>query len=176
MLEILKNRRSIRKYENKRIEQEKLAKLLKAVLLSPTSKNKRPWEFIVVEDTQTMQELSKAKKGGSQFLKNAPLAIVITADSGISDVWVEDASIASITLQYAAESLGLGSCWVQIRNRENDEGASEQYVQDLLGIPKEKHVESIIAIGYPAEEKEPHSDDELLYDKIYRGKYGQAYQ
>ncbi|WP_350345148.1 nitroreductase family protein [Proteinivorax tanatarense] len=176
MIELLINRRSVRSFKETPIERKKVETLIKAALLSPSSKNKRPWEFIIVDDKKMLERLSKSKTNGSTFLKNAPMAFVVVADSEVSDVWVEDASIASITLQYTAETLNLGSCWVQIRNRTNEKGASEQYVQQLLNIPKNKQVESIIAIGYPDEKKKTYSEDQLLYEKIYKGRYGERYR
>ena len=74
-------------------------------------------------------KLAKSKQHGSEFLKNAPLAIVICADSTKSDVWVEDCSIAAIIIQLTALSLGLGSCWAQIRDRQHDyEITAEGYI------------------------------------------------
>ena len=73
MLEILKNRRSIRKYKDKKVEDEKIEQLIYAALLSPTSRNFYSWEFIVVDDKEIIGGLSKAKTSGSAFLKDAPL-------------------------------------------------------------------------------------------------------
>lgn len=171
-LELLKQRRSIRKYEDRPVEQDKLDKILKAALLSPSSRGLKPWEFIVVTDKDLLKKLSKCKEHSAQFLENAPLGIVVIADPEKCDVWVEDASIASIIIQITAQSLGLGSCWIQIRKRmAPDNRKAEDYVKELLGIPEHYSVESIIAIGYPAEEKKPYSEDQLLYDKIHLNKY-----
>lgn len=171
-LELLKQRRSIRKYEDRPVEQDKLDKILKAALLSPSSRGLKPWEFIVVTDKDLLKKLSKCKEHSAQFLENAPLGIVVIADPEKCDVWVEDASIASIIIQLTAQSLGLGSCWIQIRKRmATDNRKAEDYVKELLGIPEHYSVESIIAIGYPAEEKKPYSEDQLLYDKIHLNKY-----
>ena len=89
-----------------------------------------------------------------------------------SYVWVEDCSIASILVQIVALSLGIGSCWIQIRNRmHNKETTSEKYVQRLLGIPEYVKVESIISIGYPAEEKAGIPKEKLQYNKVRVNKY-----
>ena len=167
MLEILKNRRSIRKYKDKKIEDKKIEQLIHAALLSPTSRNFYSWEFMVVDNKETIGELSKAKASGSAFLKDAPLAFVVLGDPQISDVWVEDASIASIIIQLTAQSLGLGSCWIQIRKRDHDDKTtSEDYVKDLLGIPEGKRVESIISIGYPNEDRLAHKIEDLIFDNV----------
>ena len=99
MLEILKNRRSIRKYEDKKIEAGKVEQLKHAALLSPTSKNLYSWEFIIVEDKEIIKGLSKARPAGSAFLEDAPLAFVVLGNPRVNDVWIEDASIASIIIQ-----------------------------------------------------------------------------
>ena len=106
-------------------------------------------------------------------MKNAPLAIVVCADPEKSDVWVEDTAIASILLHLAATDLGLGSCWIQIRLREHDaQQTAQEYIAELLGLKKEMAVESIIAVGYAAEEKSGHPRSSLLYDKVNFEQYG----
>ena len=155
MLELLKKRKSVRNFSLKAVEKKKIDMLLQAALLSPSSRNHDPWKFIAVTDKDLIAELSGSKKSGSAFLKNAPLVIAVTADTEKSDVWVEDSSIASILIQLEAESLGLGSCWVQIRKREADAGEkSEDYVKRILNIPEKHGVVSLIGIGYPEKEEE----------------------
>ena len=107
---LIRTRRSIRRYENKPIEAEKIDLLLEATLRPPSSNNRQPWEFVVVTDKDLLEQLSSAKPHGAGFLKDAPLGIVVCADPGKCDVWVEDASIAATFIHLAAASLGLGSC------------------------------------------------------------------
>lgn len=172
MIELLRKRRSIRKFQDKSIELEKIEKLEEAALRAPTSRNIMPWEFIFISDKITLQKLSKAKQHGSAFVAGAALAIVVCGDTTKTDVWVEDCSIASIILQLTGLEMGLGSCWVQIRNRKHNESESaEEYIQRLLGIPEHYAVESIIALGYPAEEKEPIPYSSLPLEKIHSEKF-----
>lgn len=176
MLDMLQKRRSIRKFKETDIPPEIIDKLVKAALLSPSSRSIRPWEFILVTDREMLNKLSQSKEHGAAFLKNAPLGIVVLADEEKCDVWVEDTSIASIVIQLVAESLGLGSCWIQIRNRpHNTEVTAEKYIQDLLNIPNNIRVESIIAVGYPDEQKSPYQDEDLKFEKVYAHKYGKRY-
>ncbi len=177
MLDILRRRRSIRKYREDRIEPEKIEQLIKAALLAPSSRNLKPWEFIVVDDRDLLKKLAESKEHGSAFLKGAALGIVVMADPEKCDVWIEDTSIASIILHLMAESMGLGSCWIQIRARRHDaQQMAEDYIKDLLNIPDKYQVESIIAVGYPAEQKSPHSESEIQYSKVYLNAYGISYQ
>lgn len=176
MLEMLKKRRSIRKYQPKPIARQDIEQLVKAALMSPSSRNLKPWEFIVVSSPDMLQHLSLSKTNGSNFLKDAAVAIVVLADPNKSDVWIEDSAIASLIIHLTAESMQLGSCWIQIRNRcHNDKQTSEQYVRKLLNIPEFYNVESIIGIGYPAESK-PHSNDkDLFFSKAHDESFGTAY-
>lgn len=172
MIELLKTRRSIREYEDREIEKEKIDILLKAALLAPTSMNKKSWEFIAVDDKDLIEKLSKSKEYGSKLLESAPFCIVIIADKERSDVWIEDASIAASIIHLTAHSIGLGSCWVQIRERvHSNEEMAEDYVKKVLNIPDKYGVECIIPIGYPAEDKKAYEESDLLYDKIHLNGY-----
>lgn len=175
-MSLIQKRRSIRKFLDKPIEAEQIDLLLEAALRAPSSRGLSPWEFIVVTDRDLLGKLSLAKQHGATFLKDAPLGIVVCADPQTCDVWVEDASIASIFIHLAAESLGLGSCWIQIRERMHDaKKSSQEYISDILNIPAQMRVESIIAIGYPDEALPPHEQEELLYEKVHRDNYGRPY-
>ncbi len=167
MIELLRNRRSIRKYTGQVIEPEKIEILKESVLRSPTSKNNKPCKFIFISEKELLHKLSGAKPHGAAFLKDAPLGVVVCANETQSDVWVEDSSIASILLQMTAQSLGLGSCWVQIRKRQyNEHTSAEDYIKGLLGLPNDLRVESIIAVGYPSVTREPVPYKELDLNKI----------
>ena len=170
--DLLKSRRSIRKFQNKEVEKEKRDTILKCALLSPSSRALRPWEFIAVTDSSVLQKLSTCREHGSAFLAGVPLGIVVIADPAVCDVWVEDASIASIIIQLSAQSLGLSSCWIQVRKRLHADGTmAEDYIKGVLGIPPHYRVESMVAIGYPAEEKNLYDENEVLYNKLHQEKF-----
>ncbi len=172
-IELIEKRRSIRKFTSQKIAPEVREKLIEAALRSPSSRSINPWRFIVVEDPGLLEKLSKAKPHGASFVGKAPLAMVVCADTGQSDVWVEDTSIAAIFIQLAAEDLGLGSCWSQVRKRMHGEHKSaDDYIKDLLELPDTWRVASIIAIGYPDEKKAGHSKTSLPYDKVFYNRYG----
>ncbi len=172
MIDLLRSRRSIRKYEKKTIDKESLGLLKEALLRCPSSRGINPWMFVFVDDTKLLIQLAKVKEHGSSFLKEAALGIVVCGDETESDVWVEDCSIASIVVQLAAQSLGLGSCWIQIRNRPHSrDTTAEEYVQKLLDIPAHFKIESIISIGYPAETKKPVPQESLGFGKIRYNHY-----
>jgi nitroreductase len=166
MLDILRNRRSIRRYKDKDIEPATIDLLKEAALRSPSSRDIKPWRFFFIQDRGLLKRLSRAKEHGSSFLEGARLGVVVCADESESDVWIEDCSIASIIMQLAGQSMGLGSCWIQIRNRMHSTNlSSEDYVKGILDLPEGMKVESIISFGYPDEEKTPVQKEDLDYDK-----------
>ncbi len=173
MLDLLKRRRSIRKYKDEQLAHEEIAQLVTAALLSPSSRGRQPWEFVAVTDREMLRKLSVSKPSSAAFLKDAALGMVILADPGISDVWIEDTSIASLIVHLTAASLNLGSCWIQIRGRQySPTQMSEDYIKELLGIPDKFAVEAIIAVGCPDEQKSPHSEKDLDYRKVHVDKFG----
>ncbi len=173
-IDLLRTRRSVRQFQDKPVEKEKIDILIEAMLRSPSSRGLNPWDFVVVSDPAILGDLATAKSHGASFIKNAPLAIVVCGDSSKSDVWVEDCSIAALILHLAATDLGLGSCWVQIRKREHDaQTTSEGYVKKLLGLGENMAVEAIIAIGYGKTDTPGHSPSTLLYERVSYEKYGQ---
>jgi nitroreductase len=177
VMSLIQKRRSMRRFLRKPVEPEKVDMLIEAALRAPSSRGLTPWEFVVVTEQDLLEKLSRAKPHGSAFLSNAPLGVVVYADPAISDTWIEDTSIAATYVQLAAESLGLGSCWIQIRERMHDDTkTSEEYISEVLHIPKKLRVEAMIAIGYPDEKKTPHKKEGLLFEKVYLNLYGKAYE
>lgn len=171
-MELLRKRRSIRNFEQSPIEENKIDLLIEALLRSPTSKGRQPWEFVLVTDPDLIASLASAKPKGADFLAKAPLCIVICGDPGISDVWVEDCAVAATIVQLAAEDLGLGSCWSQIRRRQHETGGSSSSVlRRQLGLPEHLEVASIIGIGYPLATIAPHGENIIAENKIHRNTY-----
>lgn len=172
MIELLRERRSIRKYTEQTIEPEKIEILKEAVLRSPTSKGINPWQFIFIDKQETILKLKDCKSHGAGPLETAQLAVVMCADETVNDAWIEDCSVASILLQLTAQSIGLGSCWIHVRNRKySDTQTSENYIQDLLDIPDHYRVLSIISIGYPAQKREGKNFEDLQFEKIKKNKF-----
>ena len=172
-IDLLRSRRSIRKYQDKPVEKEKVDLLMEAALRSPSSRGFNPWEFVVVDDPQTITRLSTAKPHGAAFLANAPLAIAVCGDPEKSDVWVEDVSIAAIILHLAATDLGLGSCWIQLRKRNYDDATTAgDFAAEVMGLRQGLTVSAIMAIGYPAQQPAPHPMSSLQQDKVSVNRYG----
>ena len=103
--DLVQKRRSIRKFSDKELSPEDVQTILRAGLMSPTSKSSRAWHFIVIDDKNMLEKMSQCKNAGADFVKDAPLAVVVLMDTELTDVWVEDASIAAVTMQYQASDL-----------------------------------------------------------------------
>lgn len=169
--QIIHNRRSIRRFTDEPIEKDKINELVKAALLAPSGKSTYPCDFIVVDNPQVLQKLSEAKTHGAKLLASAPLAIVITADNSIYDVWVEDASIASSFVMLEAENQGLGCCWVQMHLRGTADGkTATENLKETLNLPKNYEVLSVLAIGYKEEDKDAYSDEDLKWNKVHQNR------
>ena len=174
ILDLMKNRRSIRKYEDKKIEKDKIEALKKIALLSLTSKSKRGWEFVFVDDKDTLKKLSKVKPHGGHMIADSALTVVVSVEEEGNDVWIEDGSAAISYLHLACHEMGLGSCWVQIRNRKLDyekDIDSGELVQEIVGLPKSKKVLAMLAVGYPGEEKNAQDLSKLNFGQIHTNKY-----
>lgn len=171
-LEMLQERRSCRKFDGRPIERALIDKLLAATLTAPSSKNCRSSRFAVVEDRALLEKMARMRSRGSQLLAEAPLAIVVMGDPALTDLWVDNGAISAITLQYAAQSEGLGSCWVHVNGRpHNDDdpaqGTAEEYLNTFLEVPQEWRILCIVALGHPAEPPKPHAprddSDKVLF-------------
>ncbi|MGB6128897.1 MAG: nitroreductase family protein [Psychrilyobacter sp.] len=163
MLNILLERRSIRKYKDIKIEEQKINQILGAGKVAPSGKNKKPWEFMVIEDNEVLKELSMVKPKGGLFLAETPTAIAVIGNEEISDTWVEDCSIASTFIQLEAHNQGLGSCWVQMKCRFNKDGEDAEIIaKEILEISDDKRLLCVIALGYPDQERPAYKEEDVL--------------
>ena len=165
-------RRSHRKFTDEEIDAEDVRLIMRAALMSPTSKGQRAWQFVVVDDKMDLEKLSDAKDLGGQFIKGAPLAVVVLGDPVQNDCWVEDGAIAAISMQYQAEELGLGSCWVQMRGRGLSDGTTaDTVIRGILDIPENLCVLCVVAIGHKADERKPQNEDKLKWENVHVDKF-----
>ena len=160
MLEEIRSRRSIRKYMDKPVEDEKIIEIVESARLSPSGSNTQPWHFIVVKSDLTRQRLAETSHN-QEWMLSAPVFIVCVADirSRIKEdvelsldensaeqelkQIIRDTSIAVEHLVLCAENLGLGTCWVAWFTQEE--------IRPVLNIPSDKYVVSIITLGYSNE-------------------------
>ncbi len=172
--DLIKKRRSIKKYADQPVEQEKIDAIIEAALRAPSGRAARPWAFVIVTDKDLLEKLSSAKPMGAQFIKDVFAAIVVCADPSKSHLWIEDCAIAAVSMQYAAHSMGLGSRWAHIRdNKFDDQTSSRDYIAGLLGLPDNLDIECIIGVGFPDETVAPYRTEDLLFDKVSYNRFGQ---
>jgi len=169
MLDAIKKRRSIRKYQKKEVEPEKLEEILKAAMYSPSAMHRRPWEFIVVKNQELKDKLAKATPWCG-FVKDASIILIIAASE--SPFWVEDCSIAAEAVYLEATNQGLGTCFCQIfESKTLLMKSGEDYARELIKAPKNIRILCLMPLGYPDEEKAEHSEKEFEKNKIHYEKY-----
>ncbi len=170
--DMLVRRHSIRKYTTEQLTPEQVKLILEAGLLAPTSKNARSWHFTVVDDREQLAILSQCKPLYAHAIAKAALAIVVSADPGKSDAWIEDASVAATYIQLQAEALGLGSCWIQVRGRDHDdETTASEHVKAQFQMDGAQQVLCVIAIGHKDEVRKPANLEKLLWEKVTLGSW-----
>ena len=170
--ELLLQRHSIRRYTEQAIDAEDVKTILEAALLAPTSKNARCWQFVVVEEPEVLRKLEGLKPSYAMSLRTAPLAVVVTVSPEKSEAYIEDGTAAAMFMHLQAAALGIGSCWIQVRGREQENGEpSENYVRDMLGIPYDQVVECIMTFGYSAETRKPVDPAKLQWEKVHIGTW-----
>lgn len=172
LLEAMQKRHSIRKYAQEQIPEEKLNMVLQAGLLSASSRVRRPWELIVIRERETLEKMSQCRVGAAKMLAGAGAAVVVVADEERTDVWIEDCSIVMANMHLMADSLGVGSCWIQGRLREASDGrTTEEYLRQLLGIPENYRLEAMLSLGMPAESKAATALEDLDMSKVHFEKF-----
>lgn len=178
LFETILKRRSTRVYNGQPIPEETLHSILEAGLLAPSSRNLYPVEFVVVQNRDTLTRLSKVKKVGSTFLKNAAAAIVTIGDSDRADTWIEDCAIAMTFMQLRATELGVASCWVQCRDRisqqpreSGPEGGyftADEWIRQCLRIPPNYTALSILSLGLSERPPVPHTPQDAHFTKVHK--------
>ncbi len=169
LMEVMLKRRSIRRYTDEKIPEEKLDKVLQAGLLAPTSMDRRPCEFYAVTDKEILKKLASVKKAGAAMLEESAAAVVVAADPDKADTWIEDSSIALTYMHLMAADQGLGSCWIQLHMRQSADGIdAEENARSILSLPERYRIVGILSLGIPAESKPPKTLDKLEYEKTHR--------
>ncbi len=159
-------RRSIRKFTNQGVADEKIQKLLEAAMAAPSAGNQQPWHFLVLKERGTLTQITTIHPH-AMMLREAPGAILICGDPTLEKhqgYWIQDCAAATENLLLEAVELGLGAVWLGIYPRED----RVQGIRQLLGIPPEVIPFSLIAFGYPNEKKEPpfrFKAERVHYDK-----------
>ena len=151
LIDTIYSRRSIRRYTEEPVSEEQIKTLLEAAMAAPSASNRKPWHFVVVTERETLGRLAEAHKY-AKMLHEAPVCISVCGDQSVSErFWVQDCSAATENLLIAATALGLGAVWCGVYPSQERVEA----IGKILGIETPVVPLNIIAVGHPAEEKEP---------------------
>jgi len=151
LIDTIYSRRSIRRYTEEPVSEEQIKTLLEAAMAAPSASNRKPWHFVVVTERETLGRLAEAHKY-AKMLHEAPVCISVCGDQSVSErFWVQDCSAATENLLIAATALGLGAVWCGVYPSQERVEA----IGKILGIEAPVVPLNIIAVGHPAEEKEP---------------------
>lgn len=167
LYEGLITRRSIRKYLPKDVEYEKLEKIIKAGMYAPSAVNKQPWHFIIFKNQETKNKIAEIHPNGS-MIKEASAGILICFDENLQHdkgYGPIDCAAATQNMLLAAHSLGLGAVWIGIYPRQNRIDA----MKEIFNLPDNIQAFSIVAVGYPAENKE--TPDRFKKERIHFEKW-----
>ena len=152
--DVVKKRRSTRRYTGKPVEKEKLLAAMELALLAPSSKNTRSTRLMGVTNLDKAHALGRLRDWGASLLEEAGAAIVILGDTEASPMWQINAALMANTLQLALVDQGLASCWVHVGEYltlqdDPESQRSEDYVKEILPeIPEGYRVLAVISIGY----------------------------
>ncbi len=165
VLELLKTRRSIRKYKSTPVEEEKIQKCLEAAQWAPSASNKQPWEFMIVTDSEIRNKMA-AIHPYAKFVAESPVIFIPLTDPTIhQDYHQSDTALATMQFMIMAHALGLGTCWAGVINKPQ----IEKEIKSMLNIPEKLRVLAIVAVGYPDHTRE--SNRKNLEKLVHRETY-----
>ncbi|MFW5645560.1 MAG: nitroreductase family protein [Bacteroidota bacterium] len=169
--DIILSRRSIRKYKNQAVEQEKINEILKAAQYAPSAVNKQPWYFILIDNKSLFEKIMEIHPNAN-MLSTADKAILVCGDENLQHgegYWIADCGAATQNILLSAHSLGLGSCWIGVYPREQRMKA----IAELFALPAEVKPFAIVSLGYPDEQKSfPERFDQR---KVFKNRWNDNY-
>jgi len=173
VLDTIKNRRSVPRFDSKQVEEDKVEAILEAGRWAPSWLNRQPWNFIVIREQETKEELSEVVPTTFvQGLKEAPVCIAVTVDPEEDPFHnVEDGAAAAQNMVLAAHSLGLGTSWIGVYDLNNQKSSAESRVKEILELPKNHRVIALLPLGHVKHEV-PKKDRKSLRKIVYREKFG----
>ena len=158
--EIISRRRSTRKFLPTPVERERLERVVEMALQAPSSRNSRSTRFMIVQNPDLLEKMSRMRDYGSAFMKDAAAAILVMGDKRATDLWIDNCAISATTLQLAVVDEGLASCWVHVNDRpclqaEPDGRKADNYLRELLDLPEHYGILCAVALGYSDFEPKP---------------------
>lgn len=172
LLEGIRSRRSIRKFERRPVPPELIRTMLEAAMYAPSARNAQPWQFVVIDDTSALAAYGQ-KHPNAEMAKDAPLGILVCGDLRLElspGYWPVDCAAAVQNLLLAAHALGLGAVWTGVYPREDRMTTLRQMCQ----LPPEVMPHSLVVIGYPAES--PPIPERFRPDRVHHRRFGQPFR
>jgi nitroreductase len=145
VIEVIKSRRSVRKYLDREVPREILEDIVDCGRLAPSGYNKQPWVFVVVVDKEIKEKVADATTSG-KFISSAGACIAVFCRND-AETALEDACAATENMIIAAQSYGLGTCWINTYKKSHS-----PKIKEILNCPEDMELMTLIAVGYPAEE------------------------
>ncbi len=171
-LDIIMNRRSIRRFKNIMVEKDKIDALIQSAMFAPSAVNRQPWHFIVIDDRTMMTRIMEMHPN-SKMLESASHAILVCGDEILQHgpgYWIADCGAATENILLAAKSMNLGSCWIGLYPRENRMTSCKE----IFGLPSHVHPFALIAIGYPDEIKE--KPERYKPERVFYNRWSNPYK
>jgi len=171
LTDLIKKRRSIRRFTAQKVEKVKIEALLQAAMYAPSAVNKQPWHFVVIDDRHLMQSVMEIHPN-SKMLETANIGILVCGDlqqQHDTGYWIADCAAATENILLAATAMNLGSCWIGIYPREPRMKA----MKEIFSLPVHVEAFALIAIGYPAEEKK--MPERFHPEKIFYNQWGKHF-
>lgn len=166
IFQVIMNRRSVRKYKDTPVEDEKIQKCLDAARWAPSASNRQPWHFIIIKNEETRKILANLHPYG-RFMKESPVVIVVLGDPRRHPTYyLMDSCIATQNFLLTAHAQGLGTCWMGMAGVD-----FEKDMKRVLNIPDHMSILCCVSLGYPAES--PSSSRRPLSDMVSHEKFGQ---
>ena len=165
VLEVIKQRRSVRNYKNEPIADEKIKELIKAAQFAPTANNNRAVEYIIVKEQRIKDKIYEVSQPKQEFVKTAPVLIIPFTDTTKTNLAVQDLSLASQNIFLQATALGLGSVW------KNFYPPVAKKVQNILHIPEKYQLINVIPIGLADAQRNPYTESDFDPTKIHQENY-----
>lgn len=167
VFEAIHNRRSIRKYEDKKISPEMIKEILGAGMMAPSAGNAQPWQFIVIDDHEILDTVKEINPYAA-MASHAPLGILVCGDLSLEKYpgyWVQDCAAAVQNILLAVHAKGLGAVWTGVYN--NDERVAG--FTKKFNLPDNIIPHAFIVVGWPAQESKP--QDRYKEERIHRNKW-----
>jgi nitroreductase len=172
MLDLIRKRRTIRRFNGNRVSEEQIETLLEMAMSAPNRLNRQPWHFVIIRDKELQKKVADTYRV-HPYLEQAPVLIAVGANPDESPTWLMDISAATENLLLAATALGLGGAWVGAPDTALWD-QTEALLREALGIPSHIRIPTMVALGHPAEERPPHGKhDRFARTKVHYGKWGE---